>query len=63
MPETLVAREKIQNYLNENNISISDLAVMYNIKKQDLADYLAGRKSNPRGNKLILRIISDYKIR
>lgn len=64
MPEaTMVARDKITSYLEENKISINDLAVMYGVHKQDLADYLAGRKTNPRGNKLIIRIIADFKIR
>lgn len=36
---------------------------MYGINKQDMSDYLAGRKKNPRGNQIILKIISDFKIR
>lgn len=64
MPEaTMSGREKIIAYLKENNISRSDLAIMYDISKQDITDYLSGRKVNPRGNKLILRIIADFKIR
>lgn len=63
MPETLEGRERIIQYLNENNITIADLAAMYGVAKQDLSDYLSGRKKNPRGNKIILKIISDFKIR
>ena len=63
MPETASGREKIIKYLSENNISISSLATMYGINKQDAADYLSGRKKNPRGNRLILKIISDFKIK
>ena len=62
MPETLEGRERIIQYLNENNITIADLAAMYGIAKQDMSDYLSGRKKNPRGNKIILKIISDFKI-
>ncbi|OXC06756.1 antirepressor [Ligilactobacillus agilis] len=62
MPETLNGREKIIKYLSDNDISISSLAVMYGVAKQDLADYLSGRKKNPRGNQIILKIISDFKI-
>jgi lambda repressor-like predicted transcriptional regulator len=63
MPETMSGREKIAAYIETNDISITDLAVMYGMNKQDLADYLAGRKNNPKGNKIILKIISDFKIR
>lgn len=63
MPEVTTAREKIIAYLKENNISRSDLAIMYDLSKQDVTDYLSGRKTNPRGNKFIIRIISDFKIR
>lgn len=63
MPETLSGREKIAKYLADNDISISSLAVMYGVHKQDMSDYLAGRKQNPRGNQIILKIISDFKIR
>lgn len=63
MPETLEGRERIIQYLNANDITIADLAAMYGIAKQDMSDYLSGRKKNPRGNKIILKIISDFKIR
>lgn len=63
MPETTIGREKIINYLTQNDISISALATMYGVNKQDLGDYLAGRKKNPKANQIILKIISDFKIR
>lgn len=63
MPETLNGREKIIAYLSANDISISSLATMYGVNKQDMSDYLAGRKNNPKGNQIILKIISDFKLR
>lgn len=63
VPDTLAARDKIITYLEENSISIGDLAVLYGIHKQDMADYLGGRKTTPKGNKTIIRIIADFKIR
>ncbi|EKW99409.1 hypothetical protein [Ligilactobacillus saerimneri] len=63
MPETKAGRDKIIGYLNENDISISALAAMYGLSRQDLSDYLAGRKRNPKANQIILKIISDFKIR
>ena len=44
MPETLEGRERIIQYLNANDITIADLAAMYGIAKQDMSDYLSGRK-------------------
>lgn len=63
MPETLEGRDKIIKYLGENNISFADIATMYGVAKQDVGDYLSGRKKNPAGTRLIARIISDFKIR
>ena len=58
MPETLNGRQKIKAYLSANDISIASLATMYGMSKQDLSDYLAGRKKNPKANQVILKIIS-----
>lgn len=62
MPETLNGRQKIKAYLDANDISIASLATMYGMSKQDLSDYLAGRKKNPQANRVILKIISDFKL-
>ena len=62
MPETINGREKIKAYLSANDISIASLATMYGMSKQDLSDYLAGRKRNPQANRVILKIISDFKL-
>lgn len=62
MPETLNGRQKIKAYLDANEISIASLATMYGVPKQDLSDYLAGRKKNPKANQVILKIISDFKL-
>ncbi len=63
MPETKPGREKIVEYLEENDISVTSLAVTYGIKKQDMSDFLTGRKITPRGNRIILKIISDIRIK
>lgn len=60
MPDTAKGRERIKEYLKANGISISKLATMYDLPRQDMADYLAGRKKNPKANQTILRIISDF---
>jgi hypothetical protein len=63
MPCVDPGREKVKQYLEENNISIHDLSVVYGIKPQDMASYLSGKLKTTRANQIILRIISDYKIR
>ena len=63
MPSICAGREKVRKYLDENNISIQDLAVAYGMKPQDMASYLSGKLTTTKANQIILRIISDYKIR
>lgn len=55
-------RELVKNYLRNNNIKFTDLAKMYGMTKQDVTDYLSGRKKNPAGNQFILKVIHDFKI-
>ena len=63
MPDVNPGREKVKEYIKNNDISITDLAVAYGVKKQDLANYLNGKLDNPRGNQIVLKIISDFRIR
>ena len=63
MPETKNGRDKIIQYLTINDISISALATMYGETRQNMADYLSGRKKNRKANQVILKIISDFKIK
>jgi len=63
MPSIATGRQKVLEYIEENNISMSDLAVAYGVKRQDMHSYLTGKLENVKGNQLILRIIADYRIR
>ncbi|WP_375179866.1 hypothetical protein [Enterococcus rotai] len=63
MPSVDAGRRKVLDYMETNNISITDLSVVYGLKKQDLASYLNGKLETVKGNQIILRIISDYRIR
>lgn len=62
MPSTMPGRELVKKFLNDNKIKITDLAKMYGMTKQDVADYLSGRKTNPASNQFILKVIRDFKI-
>jgi len=63
MPSVDAGRQKVLDYIEKNNISITDLSVVYGMKKQDLANYLNGKLDTVKGNQVILRIIADYRIR
>lgn len=63
MPNTQSGREKILKFIEESDTTITDLAVAYGLTKQDLSNYLNGKLENKKGNLVILRIISDFKIR
>ncbi|WP_227644893.1 hypothetical protein [Enterococcus faecium] len=64
MPDANVGREKVLQYLEENNIQKIDLAVLYGMTKQDIGNYLEGKLvDTPKAKQLLVRIISDFKIR
>lgn len=56
-------RQKVRQFLIDNDIAIEDLATVYGMKKQQLEGYLSGRVKTKKSNETILQIISDYKIR
>lgn len=62
MPSTAPGRDLVRKYLKENDIKSTDLAKMYGMTKQEVSDYLSGRKINPAGNQFILKVIRDFKI-
>lgn len=62
IPTTQPGRELIKKYLNDNKIKTTDLAKMYGMTKQEVSDYLSGRKVNPASNLFVLKVIRDFKI-
>lgn len=56
-------REKILKFLDEHKMSVADLASAYSVNRSELSNYLNGNIESEKGNKLILKIISDFKIR
>lgn len=63
MPDTQLAREKIRSYLAEKGISLTTVSVYFNIKKQDLVDYLNGNNQSKKAHETLTKIIEAYKIR
>ncbi|MCH4169347.1 MAG: helix-turn-helix transcriptional regulator [Streptococcaceae bacterium] len=63
MPNLDSGREKIRKYISENDINITDLATGYGLQRTDLSNYLNGKIDNLKSRQIVLRIISDLKIR
>lgn len=63
MPETLNGRKRINEYLTQNKISYSQLATMYGMNKQDVADYLSGRKQTPAASRFIITLIKAFDLK
>lgn len=63
MPETVTGREKILKFIEDNGVKQIDLATQYGIKSGDFADIMTGKDLSPKANRVILKIISDFKIR
>ena len=60
MPETLNGRKRINEYLKAEKISYSQLATLYGMNKQDVADYLTGRKQTPAATRFIIALIKAF---
>lgn len=64
MPNTNSGRQKILDYLDENNITYDNtFAVQYGMVRQDVTNILNGKLKNPQANRFIARVIEDFKIR
>lgn len=63
MPNTDGGRQKILDYLEANNLTMTTLAVQYGMVRQDVTNILNGKLKNPLANRFIARVIEDFKIR
>lgn len=63
MPNTDDGHQKILDYLKENNLSMTTLAVQYGMVSQDVTNILNGKLRNPQAHRFIARVIEDFKIR
>lgn len=62
MPSTMSGRELVKKFLQDSNVKTTDLARTYGMTKQEVSDYVSGRKVNPAGNKFVLKVIHDFNI-
>ncbi|MCI6871608.1 MAG: hypothetical protein PUG44_02405 [Streptococcus hyointestinalis] len=63
MPNADGGRQKILDYLKDNDLTITTLAVQYSMARQDVTNILNGKLKNPQANRFIARVIEDFKIR
>ena len=63
MPTQDIGREKVKDFLEKNNISITSLAVSYGMTRAEMSSYVNGTVINAKSNKTILKIIEDLNIR
>ena len=63
MPNMDNGRQKVLDYLKENNLTIATLAVQYSMARQDVTNILNGKLKNPQAHRFVARVIEDFKIR
>lgn len=63
MPNMDNGRQKILDYLKENNLTMATLAVQYSMTRQDVTNILNGKLKNPQAHRFVARVIEDFKIR
>lgn len=63
MPETKEARGKILEFKDCKNITYEQLGLMVNKTPVYIQEVLTGKKTGPRANELILKIIQMFGIK
>lgn len=63
MPDMDNGRQKILDYLKENDLTMATLAVQYSMTRQDVTNILNGKLKNPQAYRFVARVIEDFKIR
>lgn len=63
MPETKEARGKILEFKESKNITYEQLGLMINKTPVYVQEVLTGKKTGPRANELLLRIIQMFGIK
>ena len=63
MPETKLARRKIIAYKEEKNMTYAELGLMVGRTSVYVQEVLMGKKTGPKANELILKIIQMFGIK
>lgn len=63
MPETKLARQKIIAYKEEKNMTYAELGLMLGKTSVYVQEVLMGKKTGPKANELILKIIQMFGIK
>lgn len=60
MPETVEARQRVLDFMEEKGASYSQLALMSGYKKNEIHAALTGDKGTPKSNEIILKLIQMF---
>ena len=63
MPETQKVRNKILEYKEEKNMTYAELGLMVGRTSVYVQEVLMGKKTGPKANELILKIIQMFGIK
>lgn len=63
MPALKPGRDLVSKWLKEEGVSIQALANCYGLSRQEATNYINGSKVTPKGNRFILKVIDDFKIK
>lgn len=60
MPETLEARKRVLDYMQENDVTYAQLAVMTNFSKPEIHSAVTGKSKTKKSNEIILKLIQMF---
>ena len=60
MPETIEARKRVLDYMQENDVTYAQLAVMTNFSKTEIHVAVTGKSKTKKSNEIILKLIQMF---
>lgn len=63
MPTTEPGRKLVKQYLKDHGITITDLAQLYGLPKQNISSFLTGYLDSPQQARFLLKVMKDFKIK
>lgn len=63
MPTTEPGRILVKQYLKDHGISITDLAQLYGLPKQNVSSFLTGYLDSPQQARFLMKVMKDFRIK
>lgn len=60
MPETIEARQKVLDYMTENNVTYAQLALMTGYSKTEVHRAVTGKLKTVKSNEIIIKLIQMF---